>query len=177
MGIASGQDSASRSIKWRFVAVFVDIRGLSAMPEHARGECPLLTQSGHSRARVDRRTSATPIKAFLMISGDYDLRATVCRSRSHSSSFASPSTRFCLQSSVTQEASERGQMEHIEERSGELVVACGDGTVDFQMANQPLDTVALAIVSCPRIFWTPICPTGGIHDEVEHDPNRNHRCE
>ena len=36
-------------------------------------------------------------------------------------------------------------MEHIEERSGELVVACGDGTVDFQMANQPLDTVALAI--------------------------------
>ena len=35
----------------------------------------------------------------------------------------------------------------------------------------------LLIVSCPRIFWTPICPTGGIHDEVEHDPNRNHRCE
>ena len=33
------------------------------------------------------------------------------------------------------------------------------------------------VVSCPRIFWTPICPTGGIHDEVEHDPNRNHRCE
>ena len=35
----------------------------------------------------------------------------------------------------------------------------------------------LFFVSCPRIFWTPICPTGGIHDEVEHDPNRNHRCE
>ena len=33
------------------------------------------------------------------------------------------------------------------------------------------------VLSCPRIFWTPICPTGGIHDEVEHDPNRNHRCE
>ena len=33
------------------------------------------------------------------------------------------------------------------------------------------------LLSCPRIFWTPICPTGGIHDEVEHDPNRNHRCE
>ena len=32
-------------------------------------------------------------------------------------------------------------------------------------------------VSCPRIFWTPICPTGGIHDEVEHEPNRNQRCE
>ena len=32
-------------------------------------------------------------------------------------------------------------------------------------------------LSCPRIFWTPICPTGGIHDEVEHDPNRNQRCE
>ena len=34
-----------------------------------------------------------------------------------------------------------------------------------------------AAVSCPRIFWTPICPTGGIHDEVEHEPNRNQRCE
>jgi len=32
-------------------------------------------------------------------------------------------------------------------------------------------------MSCPRIFWTPICPTGGIHDEVEHEPNRNQRCE
>ncbi|MBM3532563.1 MAG: alpha/beta fold hydrolase [Alphaproteobacteria bacterium] len=32
-------------------------------------------------------------------------------------------------------------------------------------------------VSCPRIFWTPICPTGGIYDEVEHEPNRNQRCE
>ena len=32
-------------------------------------------------------------------------------------------------------------------------------------------------VSCPRIFWTPICPTGGIHGEVEHEPNRNQRCE
>ena len=35
----------------------------------------------------------------------------------------------------------------------------------------------LLFVSCPRIFWTPICPTGGIHDEVEHEPNRNQRCE
>lgn len=33
------------------------------------------------------------------------------------------------------------------------------------------------LLSCPRIFWTPICPTGGIHDEVEHEPNRNQRCE
>jgi hypothetical protein len=33
------------------------------------------------------------------------------------------------------------------------------------------------MLSCPRIFWTPICPTGGIHDEVEHEPNRNQRCE
>ncbi len=32
-------------------------------------------------------------------------------------------------------------------------------------------------LSCPRIFWTPICPTGGIHGEVEHEPNRNQRCE
>jgi len=36
-------------------------------------------------------------------------------------------------------------MEHIEERSGELVVAGGDGTVDFQMTDQALDTVALSI--------------------------------
>ena len=37
--------------------------------------------------------------------------------------------------------------------------------------------LAIVLVSCPRIFWTPICPTGGIHDEVEHEPNRNQRCE
>ena len=37
--------------------------------------------------------------------------------------------------------------------------------------------LVLHSLSCPRIFWTPICPTGGIHDEVEHEPNRNQRCE
>ena len=36
-------------------------------------------------------------------------------------------------------------MEHIEERSGELVVTGGDGTVDLEMTDQALDTVALAI--------------------------------
>lgn len=36
-------------------------------------------------------------------------------------------------------------MEHIEERSGELVVSGGDGAVDLQMTDQPLDTVALSI--------------------------------
>ena len=41
----------------------------------------------------------------------------------------------------------------------------------------PLLRYLLNGVSCPRIFWTPICPTGGIHDEVEHEPNRNQRCE
>ena len=44
-------------------------------------------------------------------------------------------------------------------------------------AGYPADYAKVIEVSCPRIFWTPICPTGGIHDEVEHDPNRNHRCE
>ncbi|MBM3536077.1 MAG: hypothetical protein FJX60_23965 [Alphaproteobacteria bacterium] len=42
--------------------------------------------------------------------------------------------------------------------------------------SQQLKTMLIE-VSCPRIFWTPICPTGGIHDEVEHEPNRNQRCE
>lgn len=36
-------------------------------------------------------------------------------------------------------------MKHVEERSGELVVACGDGAVDLEMADQALDAVALAI--------------------------------
>ena len=43
--------------------------------------------------------------------------------------------------------------------------------------NTKVKLYKLEGVSCPRIFWTPICPTGGIHDEVEHDPNRNQRCE
>jgi len=42
---------------------------------------------------------------------------------------------------------------------------------------EPDEVLLLLNVSCPRIFWTPICPTGGIHDEVEHEPNRNQRCE
>ena len=36
-------------------------------------------------------------------------------------------------------------MKHVEERSGELVIAGGDGTVDLQMTDQALDAVALAI--------------------------------
>jgi hypothetical protein len=26
-------------------------------------------------------------------------------------------------------------------------------------------------VSCPRFFWTPICPTGGRYGEVQHEQN------
>ncbi len=36
-------------------------------------------------------------------------------------------------------------MEGGEKRSGELVVACGDGTAHLEVANQALDTVALAV--------------------------------
>ena len=46
---------------------------------------------------------------------------------------------------MTQEATERGQVQHIEERTGEFVVAGSDGTVDLQMTDQALDAVALAI--------------------------------
>src|SRR5207249_3710221 len=53
--------------------------------------------------------------------------------------------RSCLQSGMTQEATECGQVHHVEERTGELVVACGDGPVDLQMTDQALDVVALPI--------------------------------
>ena len=46
---------------------------------------------------------------------------------------------------MTQEASERSQVKHVEERSGELVVACRDGTIDFEMTDHALDAVALPI--------------------------------
>lgn len=36
-------------------------------------------------------------------------------------------------------------MNHAEEAIGQLVVAGGDGTVDFQVAERPLDTVALLV--------------------------------
>ena len=36
-------------------------------------------------------------------------------------------------------------MKHVEERSGELVVAGGDGTVDLEMTDHALDAVAPAI--------------------------------
>lgn len=36
-------------------------------------------------------------------------------------------------------------MKHVEERSGELVVAGGDGTVDLEMTDHALDAVALPI--------------------------------
>ena len=35
----------------------------------------------------------------------------------------------------------------------------------------------LQSVSCPRFSWTPICPTGGSHDEVQHEQDRTQRCE
>lgn len=36
-------------------------------------------------------------------------------------------------------------MKHVEERSGELVVAGGDGTVDLEMTDHALDAVALRV--------------------------------
>ena len=36
-------------------------------------------------------------------------------------------------------------MKHVEERSGELVIAGGDGTVDLEMTDHALDAVALPI--------------------------------
>jgi len=36
-------------------------------------------------------------------------------------------------------------MKCVEERSGELVVSCGDGATDFEMADHALDAVAFAI--------------------------------
>ena len=36
-------------------------------------------------------------------------------------------------------------MKHVEERSGELVVAGGDGAVDFEMPDHSLDAVALPV--------------------------------
>ena len=38
-------------------------------------------------------------------------------------------------------------MKHVGERLGELVVPCGDRTVDLEMADQTRDAVALAIES------------------------------
>ena len=46
---------------------------------------------------------------------------------------------------MTQEATECGQVQHVEERTSELVVACGDGAVDLEMTDQELDVVALPL--------------------------------
>lgn len=53
--------------------------------------------------------------------------------------------RSCLQSRGAKTAADGGEMERIEERGGELVVARGDGAVDFEMADHALDAVAIAI--------------------------------
>ena len=37
------------------------------------------------------------------------------------------------------------EIEHSKEAIGELVVPCGDGTVDLEMAEHPFDAVALAV--------------------------------
>ena len=68
---------------------------------------------------------------------------------------------------IDDDSSIREIVRHCLTEAGYPVVACRDGVM----------SLSLLVLSCPRIFWTPICPTGGIHDEVEHDPNRNHRCE
>ena len=44
-------------------------------------------------------------------------------------------------------------MKHVEERSGELIVAGGDSTVDFQMTDQTFDAVALAIDPLVPADW------------------------
>lgn len=36
-------------------------------------------------------------------------------------------------------------MKHVEERSGELVIACGDSAIDLEMTDQALDAVALPV--------------------------------
>jgi hypothetical protein len=46
---------------------------------------------------------------------------------------------------MTQEASERGQVKHVEERAGEFVVTGRDGAVDFEMPDHALDAIALTI--------------------------------
>src|SRR5512143_3437670 len=33
------------------------------------------------------------------------------------------------------------------------------------------------LLSCPRFSWTTICPTGGSHDEIQHEQDRRQRCE
>lgn len=44
-----------------------------------------------------------------------------------------------------------GEMDHTEEAIGQLVVAGGDGPIDFEMAEHALDPVAL-LVECPVIL-------------------------
>ena len=38
-----------------------------------------------------------------------------------------------------------GEVDHAEEGVGQLVVACGDGTIDLEMAEHALDVVALLV--------------------------------
>ena len=44
-----------------------------------------------------------------------------------------------------------GDMDHAEEAFGELVVACGDGTVDFEAAEEAFDMIAF-LVERPVVF-------------------------
>lgn len=53
--------------------------------------------------------------------------------------------RPCLRSRVTQASTDGGDMQGVEERTGELVVACCDGTVDLQMTDHALDAVSFEI--------------------------------
>ena len=42
---------------------------------------------------------------------------------------------------------------------------------EAKLATRPADGEALEM-SCTRFSWTPICPTGDRHDEVQHERNR-----
>src|SRR5262249_39184051 len=53
--------------------------------------------------------------------------------------------RSCLQSSSAQAFANSGEMEGVEEGSGEFVVAGGDGAADLEVADHALDAVALVI--------------------------------
>lgn len=51
----------------------------------------------------------------------------------------------CLQSCMTQETPERGQVQHIEELAGELVVVGGNGSVDRGVTDQAFNAIALPV--------------------------------
>ena len=53
--------------------------------------------------------------------------------------------RPCLQSSQTHALADGGEMEGVEEGSGEFVVSGGDRAIDLEMPNHAVDAVAFAV--------------------------------